>query len=72
MQTPYGALSYQHQETGNHSEHSFVHCYWLYTRHKHSRPSRQNQCPTNGHPSQTPYYPFLTNDSNTNTSFTLP
>ena len=33
MQTPYGALPYQnqHQKTVNHSEHSFVHCYWQHT-----------------------------------------
>ena len=24
-------MKHQHQETVNHSEHSFVHCYWLHT-----------------------------------------
>ena len=45
MQTPYGAyhIKHQHQETANHSEHSFLHCYWVHTRHEHSRPARQNQ-----------------------------
>ena len=65
-------IEHQHQETANYSEYNFVHCYWLYTRQKDSRPARQNQCPTNGHPSQTPCYLALTNDSNTNTPFTLP
>ena len=55
-------IKHQHQETANHSEHSFVHCYWLYTRHKNSRPARQNQCPTNGQPSQTPCYSSFIND----------
>ena len=33
------------------SEHNFVHCYWLHTRHKHSTPTRRYQGPSNGHPS---------------------
>ena len=34
-------IKHQHQETVNHSEHSFVHCCWLHTRHKHSRPAKK-------------------------------
>ena len=58
VQTPYGAQSYQnqYQETANHSEHSFAYCYGLHMRHKHSTPTKQNQCPTNGHPFQTSCY----------------
>ena len=46
-------IKHQHQETANRSEHSFANCYWLHTRYKHSIPTRQNQSPSNGHPSQT-------------------
>ena len=65
-------IKHQRQETANHSEYSFVQCYWMYTRHKDSRSARQNQCPTNEHPYQTPCYSSYTNDSNTNAPFTLP
>ena len=68
MQTPYGAISYQTPTSGtaNHSEHSFADCYWLHTRYKHSTSIRQNQSPSNGHPSQTSCYSTETTDSNTN------
>ena len=65
-------IKHQHKETAHHLEQSFVRCYWLYTRHKHSRHARQNQFPINGHPSQTPCYPSLTDDVNTNAFFKLP
>ena len=73
MQIPYGTLSYQIPTSRNCKPFrtQLVHYYWLYTRHKHSRPARQNQCPTNRHLSQTPCYPSLTNDSNTNTFLKL-
>ena len=50
MQTPYGPyhIKHQHKETANHSEYSFAYYSLLHMRHKHSTPTRQNQCPTNG------------------------
>ena len=49
-------IKHQHQETANHSKHSFANCYWLHMRYKHSTPTRRNQGPSHGHSSQTSYY----------------
>ena len=58
MQAPYGALPYETPTSRNCEPFRTQLCSLLLAAHtrKYSRLARQNQCPTNGHPSQTPCY----------------
>ena len=56
MQTPYGALPYQTPTSRNCKPFRTQLCSLLLAAYKYSKPARQNHCPTNGHPSQTPCY----------------